>query len=275
MQLSIERAVGADDGAHLVLTHVEADVGERLHPAEAQADVLDVEDDVADLLVLAHAALRTAGKVLASTIFSVADTLPLRPSSNFTAVSMNCSAQPSVQGIDQHLVLVGDEAALDLAGAGHLAVVGVQLLVQHQEAAHLAARQQAVGGQVGVDLLDALADQLQHLGLAGQVGVAGVGQVAPLGPVAHRFDVDVDEGADLLAAVAEGHRLLDVKGKNFSLFSTYLGANIAPSLAPPWRPTSLARSMIFRCPLASRKPASPVWYQPSAVSTSAVASGFL
>ena len=65
-------------------------------------------------------------------------------------------------------------------------------------------------------------------------------------------------------------------GKNFSLFSTYLGANIAPSLAPPMmRPTSLARSMIFRWPPASRKPASPVWYQPSAVSTSAVAAGFL
>jgi hypothetical protein len=41
------------------------------------------------------------------------------------------------------------------------------------------------------------------------------------------------------------------------------------------RPTSLARSMIFRWPLASMKPASPVWYQPSAVSTSAVAAGFL
>jgi hypothetical protein len=43
-------AVGADDGADLVLAHVERDVRERLHATEAQADVLDVEDDVADLL---------------------------------------------------------------------------------------------------------------------------------------------------------------------------------------------------------------------------------
>ncbi|MCY1560031.1 hypothetical protein D9M68_971220 [compost metagenome] len=64
--------------------------------------------------------------------------------------------------------------------------------------------------------------------------------------------------------------------KNLSLFSTYLGANMAPSCSPPrMRPTSFTRSMIFRCPEASMKPASLVWYQPSAVSTSAVALGFL
>ena len=34
-------------------------------------------------------------------------------------------------------------------------------------------------------------------------------------------------------------------GKNLSLFSMYFGANSVPSLS---RPTSLARSMIFRCP---------------------------
>ena len=68
-----------------------------------------------------------------------------------------------------------------------------------------------VGGEVGVDLLDALADQLVDLGLLRQVGVAGVGQVAPLGPVADRLEVDVDERADLLAPVAEGHRFLDVR----------------------------------------------------------------
>jgi hypothetical protein len=35
-----------------------------------------------------------AGKVLASMILQRGDTLPLRPSSNFTAVSMNCSVLP-------------------------------------------------------------------------------------------------------------------------------------------------------------------------------------
>ena len=42
-----------------------------------------------------QAAWRSAPKVFASTIFSVALTLPLRPSSNFTAVSMNCSLRPA------------------------------------------------------------------------------------------------------------------------------------------------------------------------------------
>jgi hypothetical protein len=37
-------AVRADDGAHLVLAHVEADVGQRLHAAEAQADVPHIEN---------------------------------------------------------------------------------------------------------------------------------------------------------------------------------------------------------------------------------------
>ena len=85
-------AVGADDGAHLVLAHVEADVGQRLDAAEAQADVLHVEDDVADAparrspsaralrrcaIALGSTVLRVmppsspAGSVLASTIFSV------------------------------------------------------------------------------------------------------------------------------------------------------------------------------------------------------------
>ena len=46
-----------------------------------------------------------------------------------------------------------------------------------------------------------------------------------------------------------------ISGKNFSVFSMYFGANSAPELSLP---TSLARSMIFSCPSASKKPASPV-----------------
>jgi hypothetical protein len=42
-------AVGADDGADLVLADVEGNVGQRLDAAEAQRDVLQVEDDLADL----------------------------------------------------------------------------------------------------------------------------------------------------------------------------------------------------------------------------------
>src|SRR6185437_13515483 len=42
----------------------------------------------------AHAAAFTGANVLVSTIRSVALTLPLRPSSNFTCVSTNCSVLP-------------------------------------------------------------------------------------------------------------------------------------------------------------------------------------
>ena len=85
--------------------------------------------------------------------------------------------------------------------------------MQHQKAADLAASQQGVGAEVGVDLLHALLDQLVHLGLLRQVGVAGVGQVAALGPVAHCVKVDVDHDADLVATVAIGHHFFDVREK--------------------------------------------------------------
>src|SRR6185369_11941555 len=109
----------------------------------------------------------------------------------------------AVERFDEHLVALGDEAAADLARSRQLAVVGVELLVEDEEAADLAAGEALVGGEVGVDLLDALAHQLEHGGLLREVGVAAVGEVALLGPVADRLDVDVDERADLVAAVAE------------------------------------------------------------------------
>ncbi|MNU81777.1 hypothetical protein D3C71_714480 [compost metagenome] len=83
--------------------------------------------------------------------------------------------------------------------------------MQHQEAAHLASGQQGVVGEVCVDLLDALADQLVHLGLLRQVGVARVGQVAAFGPVAHGVEIDVDHHTHLLAAVAQRDHFLDVR----------------------------------------------------------------
>ena len=160
----------------------------------------------------------------------------------------------AVQRVDQHLVLLVDGAALDLAGAGHLAVVGVEFLVQHQEAADLAAGQQRVLRQVGIDLLHAFAQ------------AAAAPRALPPGRCSRRKDrlrrsaqLPTASKSMLMKAQTFSRRSPKAtasftKGKNFSLFSTYLGANIAPSLGPPTRrPTSLARSMIFRCPLASRE----------------------
>jgi hypothetical protein len=60
--------------------------------------------------------------------------------------------------------------------------------------------------------------------------------------------VDVDEGADLLALVAKGHRFLD-EGEELELVLHVLGGKHGAVNGPPARrPTSLARSMIFRWP---------------------------
>jgi hypothetical protein len=98
-----------------VLADVERDIGERLHAAERERHALDGEHAIADARgarVVRHgeaaqhvarvqrdrhqaAARVTGGKVFASTMRRSAATMPLRPSSNFTCVSMCCTARPS------------------------------------------------------------------------------------------------------------------------------------------------------------------------------------
>ena len=56
-------AVGADDGAHLVLAHVERDVGEGLHAAEGERDVAHVQDHLADAPARPGGSGETAGSV--------------------------------------------------------------------------------------------------------------------------------------------------------------------------------------------------------------------
>ena len=83
--------------------------------------------------------------------------------------------------------------------------------MQNQEATDLRAGQQRVHAQVGVDLFHAFLDQLVDLRLLRQIGVAGVRQVAALGPVADGVEVDVDHDADFFTSVAIGHHFLDVR----------------------------------------------------------------
>src|SRR5205085_1077814 len=98
-------AVRPDDRADLMLAHVERNIREGLHATERERDVLDVEDDLARFSCRlrddggirhgVHAAAFTGSNSLVSTMRSVADTTPVRPSSNFTCVSMYCSVLPS------------------------------------------------------------------------------------------------------------------------------------------------------------------------------------
>src|SRR5690606_7032261 len=229
-------AVGADDGADLVLAHVEGYVRQRLDPAEGQGNVLQVEDDIADpsgpgrFRGLFHRQFRHSGHLL--------QWFGPHHGRGFDAQVGGNAARAAVleldlgldelartaleQGLDQHGVFLRDEGAANLAGAGQLVVVRVQFLVQDQEAADLRGRQLRILGEIGVDLLDAIPDQGVDPVLAGQVGVAGIGQAAALGPVADRFQVDVDEGADLGAIGPEGDGFLD-EGEELQLVLDVLG----------------------------------------------------
>src|SRR5215510_11424235 len=138
-------------------------------------------------------------------------------------------ALAAVERVDQRRVPLADEAPPDLARAGDLAVVGVELLVQDEEAVDLGPGELRVGSEVGVHALDALAHEVGHCALPGEIGVAAVRQVAPLGPVAHRVEIDVHERAHPVALVAERDRLLDV-GKELQLVLDVLRREQRPVL---------------------------------------------
>src|SRR5512141_2418537 len=116
-----------------------------------------------------------------------------------------------IERIDDGGVFLRDEATPHLARAGELAVVGVQLLVQDHESVDLAAAELGIAREVRVHLLHALAHQLAHLRLRGEVGVARIRDAAALGPVAHGLHVDVDHRGGFVALVAERDGFLDVR----------------------------------------------------------------
>src|SRR6185436_7319053 len=115
-----------------------------------------------------------------------------------------------VERIHQRGVLLGDEPPTDLACPGDLLVVGVQLLVKHQEAADLGAAKLRLVEEAPVHPRHLLADELVDLGLLGQVRVARVGEAAPLGPAPDRRDVDVEERGHVGAVLSDADRLTDV-----------------------------------------------------------------
>src|SRR6185312_9684145 len=69
----------------------------------------------------------------------------------------------AIERLDDARILLRDEPAPDLARARELAVVGVELLVQDHEAVDLAPGELRIPREVGVHLLDAAADEVDHL----------------------------------------------------------------------------------------------------------------
>ena len=105
--------------------------------------------------------------------------------------------------LDRELLI--DVGAAHLHGGGHLVVVVIQLLGQKHELANV-----FHPGELGVDPLHLLVDQLQHLALLGEVPEVGVGDALVGGPLAYVVEIDLDQGGEELAAVADDDRLLDV-----------------------------------------------------------------
>jgi len=116
------------------------------------------------VFVLAHAALRASptGNVFASRIFtSAAD----RSGASILELHLRLDlamAGARIQGAHQLRIALGDEAAPHLARAGQFAVVRVELLVQHEEAADLGIAELRVGGEIAVHFLHAFLHQFVY-----------------------------------------------------------------------------------------------------------------
>src|SRR4029453_5493402 len=115
---------------------------------------------------------------------------------------------PRVEGLDDRRVLLRHVPAPHLAGAGHLGVVGLQVLGQEQEPPGLLGV-----GQRLVAPTDLVADQGPHLGLLAEIRVRRIGHAPALGPAAHGVGVDGDHRGDRRALVPEGDRLANVRAE--------------------------------------------------------------
>ena len=153
----------------------------------------------------------TGANVLASSIRRSAATMLVRPSSKRTSVSMCCTALPPYSASISTAYFSATKPRRTLRVRVSSSSSGSSSLCRIRKRWICDSASPASRRQFRVHLLDAFADQVVDLRLLREVGVAGVGEAAPLGPVADRADVDVDERARHRAAVAEDHRLLDVR----------------------------------------------------------------
>ena len=60
-----------------------------------------------------------------------------------------------------------------------------------------------------------------HLRFLCQVGVTGIRQIAPLGPVTYRVKIDVDQHTHFFAPIAIGHHLFDVLEEFEFIFNVF------------------------------------------------------
>src|SRR3954449_10704944 len=120
-------------------------------------------------------------------------------------------ARSIVERLDQRGVALGDEAASHFLRTGQFAVVSVQFLVQNEEALDLRPAHAGLRRHRAVHGIHVPGDHVVDERVSGEFLVGGVGDAVALGPVADRHKVDVDEAGGVVALVAEGDSLLDVR----------------------------------------------------------------
>src|SRR5881394_2859717 len=104
-----------------------------------------------------------------------------------------CALAAGIECVDERPEPLGDEAPTHLARAGELAVIGVELLVQDQEAMDLRACERRLLRQVAIYLLDATRNEIVDRIEARELLITAIGDAVPLGPVADCLGIDIDE----------------------------------------------------------------------------------
>ena len=212
-------AVRPDDGQDLSAADFKTNAVERTNAAERQADVLDLEQHVADpprrrwscVNCSCHALGRRRETVATAWTFKSARMKAVRPSSKVTFASTGTDERSEYSAAIKCGIAFGYRAAAHFACAGQLAIVGIEFLVQDQEAPDLRTGQRRVFRQVAIDRGDIAGNQIVDFVAAGEVGIAGVSDAAPLRPVADRIEIDIDEARGEITAVAERHGFFDIR----------------------------------------------------------------
>src|SRR5450830_781428 len=243
-------AIGADDGADLMFSYIERDVGQRLDAAEGQRNILQIQHDFADLAAAVfccrHILLRWfhwlhffrdmsfhgghAGLCRLIEVGEGLDVGDLQIGRNHALAAVFefhlrldvLRLLARVERFDQHAVFLGNKTAPYFAGTREFVIVRIQFFMQNQKAMNLRIGQQRILHQISVDLFDAFGNQGIDTLMRSQIGVSAVGEVASFGPVADGIHVNIDEGSALLALVAEDDRFLDER-KELELVLDVLG----------------------------------------------------
>src|SRR5262245_17920872 len=111
-----------------------------------------------------------------------------------------------IEGRNQRLIALLDHVAAELAGASDFAVVRIEILVQIDEAAEPQRRRQAL-----VDVRQNGRNELCDFRLLRQIGIRCERDTALFRPVPGGFEIDADNGSELVTAGAEDRDVAHIR----------------------------------------------------------------